>query len=361
MALYQSLARPLLFSLPPERAHQVALAFLARQSVVRTLRAVCGPCIAGPQQLFGLYFRNPLGLAAGLDKDAAALPAWEALGFGFVEIGTVTREPQPGNAAPRLFRLFEERALINRLGFPSSGAAVVARRLAALKKRGRWPAIPVGINLGKNRDTPVDAAAADYVAGLAALRPFADFFVVNVSSPNTPGLRALQQRSHLRVLLSALQAENSRGPRRPLLLKISPDSSETEIAQILDCLSEARLDGIVATNTTLDKRAVNRKYEGGLSGAPLRQRSTEVIRFIARQTGGRLPIIGVGGVFTADDVREKLEAGASLVQLYTGFIYGGPFTTRDILRGLQDPPTRALPSPPGGPVPRGSHTPEPRA
>ena len=286
--------------------------------------------------VFGVNFPNPVGLAAGFDKDGIALAAWEALGFGFVEAGTLTIHGQPGNPKPRLFRVPAQRGLINRLGFNNHGAEAAARRFADLRASRRWPRIPVGINLGKSKVTPLEQAAQDYVASLEKLHPFGDYFVLNVSSPNTPNLRQLQGRDELDALLRAVQAKNHSFPTpKPMLVKIAPDLSFPQIEEILTLAVEHRLAGIVATNTTIDHSLLPTdapSQQGGLSGAPLSARATEIVRFLARQTS--LPIIAVGGVSDAASAREKLDAGASLVQLYTGFVYGGPTLIPEICRGL---------------------------
>jgi dihydroorotate dehydrogenase len=303
-----------------------------------------------PVEAFGLRFPNPVGLAAGMDKHAAAVPVWAALGFGFSELGGVTWHPQPGNPAPRMFRAVPDLALINRMGFNNGGAQAVAERLAEWRELRRWPKHPVGMNLGKSKVTPLAEAAKDYAQSLNALWPHADFFVVNVSSPNTPGLRQLQDRAALDEILAALQATNatlaraSATPRspKPILVKVAPDLAFEALDEILELAGPRQIAGIVATNTTIARPQTTRAdlqriyaQEGGLSGKPLAARSTEVIRHIYRQTGGKLPIIGVGGIFSADDAWEKITAGASLVQVYTGLVYEGPGLAKSIVTGLQ--------------------------
>jgi dihydroorotate dehydrogenase len=347
-ALYRHIIRPLLFACDSEAVHNATLEALARASrqevVCDALASFFAPAPL-PVEVFGLKFPNPVGLAAGMDKHAAALPAWAALGFGFTELGGVTWHAQPGNPAPRMFRAVPDRALINRMGFNNRGAEAMAARLRAWRDAGRWPAHPVGINLGKSKVTPLDQAAGDYANSFRALRPLADFFVVNVSSPNTPNLRQLQDKAALDEILAALQAVNHDGHRapRPLLVKVAPDLTFEALDEILELAGPRRLAGIVATNTTIARPATGdavlaKVYAetGGLSGQPLKQRSTEVIRHLSRQTQGRLPIIGVGGIFNADDAREKFEAGASLVQLYTGLVYEGPGIVREIVEGLRE-------------------------
>ncbi|MFL6530850.1 MAG: quinone-dependent dihydroorotate dehydrogenase [Chthoniobacterales bacterium] len=333
--VYESLVRPLLFSLDPETAHHLAIGALRFASdipaVLRTLnRFVPAP---RPVKLFGLDFRNPVGLAAGFDKNGVAIPAWDALGFGFVEIGTVTARAQPGNPKPRIFRYPEEHALINRLGFNNDGADVVAERLRDLRARGRWPRIPVGINIGKSKATELADAPNDYLYSFRRLREFADYIVINVSSPNTPGLRALQEEESLVRLLRAIQDENRDNPK-PILLKIAPDLRSEDLAGVIAACEANAIAGIIATNTTLDHSAIptQRDQTGGLSGAPLREKSTAFIRAIRGQT--TLPIVGVGGIFDAESAREKLNAGAQLVQIYTGYIYRGPQLVREIVGAL---------------------------
>lgn len=344
--LYQHAVKPALFRLEPERAHELSVDALALLGRVQPLRALMervnrlSPALHRPVACFGLKFPNAVGLAAGFDKNARAWPAAAALGFGHVEIGTVTYLAQPGNPKPRAFRYPAEQAVINRMGFNNDGAAAVAARLAKLPGPGRR-AIPLGINLGKSKAAPLDQAMADYLGSFKLLADHADYLVVNVSSPNTPGLRELQDAAWLRPLLGALVAENgarpARGqPRRPLLLKISPDLSFLQIDAVLQVITDLKLDGIIATNTTLARpgplAAVNEA--GGLSGEPVRRRSTEIINYLARATLGRLPIIGVGGIMDEAAAAEKLDAGATLVQLYTGLIYRGPFFAAAVARAL---------------------------
>ena len=332
---YERLVRPLLFSLDPETAHHLALNCLRLASrfspALRLLRSFEPP--AKPVHLFGLTFRNPVGLAAGFDKNGVALPAWAALGFGFVEIGTVTAKAQPGNPKPRIFRYPEQQALINRLGFNNDGADVVADRLRRLRESKRWPQIPVGINIGKSKATPLEAAADDYLYSFRQLSPLADYVTINVSSPNTPGLRSLQEHEALSRLLSAIREENRRA-RKPVLLKIAPDLSPADLEAIIAACEANEISGIIATNTTLDHSSISsvRDQAGGLSGAPLREKSTEVVRFIRSRS--QLPVIASGGIFDAQSAREKLDAGAQLLQIYTGYIYRGPGLIREITDGL---------------------------
>jgi dihydroorotate dehydrogenase len=278
-----------------------------------------------PVSAFGLNFRHRIGLAAGLDKNGVALPAWEALGFSFVEIGTVTAQAQPGNPRPRIFRYPEQNALINRLGFNNDGAEVIANRLADLRDRGRWPGIPVGINIGKSRVTPIERAVEDYLFSFRKLRAPADYIALNVSSPNTPGLRELQEGPRLDELLRAINAE--RGDL-PLVVKIAPDLEPSALDEIVGVCEANNISGIIATNTTLNHSAIAPDEEGGLSGAPLQKKSTAIVRQIANKT--KIPIIGCGGILDAASGREKIAAGANLLQIYTGFIYRGPKLIREL-------------------------------
>jgi len=331
VSLYRRIIRPLFFSADPETVHHFAMGCLeVAGPLMRALAPAHDPRLA--RRVFGINFPSPVGLAAGFDKNAIALPAWEALGFGFAEIGTVTAKPQPGNPKPRLFRLPEMEAVINRLGFNNEGAEAVADRLRALKASGGWPKIPVGVNLGKSKVTPLEEADADYVTSFERLRAFGDYFVLNVSSPNTPGLRKLQDKAALESLLRTVQAANT--TRLPLLLKIAPDLEWSAIEEILALVELHQLSGIIATNTTIDHSRVpeGRRQQGGLSGQPLKNRSLEVLRFITART--KLPVIGVGGIASADDAKVRLDAGAALVQIYTGLIYEGPGLVREIAKAL---------------------------
>lgn len=337
--LYERTVRPVLFRVgrgDPETAHEKTLSWLSGVGgqpwllkLLTQVNQVKDPC-----RLFGLDFPNVVGLAAGLDKNGVAVQTWSALGFGFMEIGTVTWRPQPGNPRPRLYRLPASKALINRMGFNNEGAQALARRLGS----GVKPPIPVGISLGKSKSTPLEQAADDYVASFVELYRFADYFAVNVSSPNTPGLRNLQDAEGLSTILHALREQNSRlsggGPGKPILVKIAPDLTETAIGQALEvCLSHG-VSGIIATNTTLGRDGVaaddreRAAQPGGLSGAPLRNIALPVVSFVNRETGGRLPVVGVGGITEPRHAAELIDAGASLVQLYTGFIYSGPKLVR---------------------------------
>jgi len=326
--LLYHLIRPLLFRLDAEPAHHLAFRLLTAAQWALARRAAYASATLS-QRLWELSFPNPIGLAAGFDKDARAPLAWSGLGFGFAELGTITAQAQPGNPRPRIFRLAEQRALINRLGFNNAGAADAAARLSRLDRTQRR--VPLGINLGKSRAAPLAQAVTDYQTSFRLLAPHADYVVINVSSPNTPGLRDLQAQAHLTELLAALQA-------RPLLVKLSPDMADDDLAAAVEAIERLRADGVVATNTTIRRDLLTRPVDeaGGLSGAPLRQLATQMIRRVYQLSGGRLPIIGVGGVFTAEDAYEKIRAGASLVQVYTGFIYQGPTLPVDLCRGLEE-------------------------
>ena len=321
--IYERLLRPLLFALDPETAHHFALAFLRATGpfLPKTTDTI------SPVSAFGLNFRHRIGLAAGLDKNGVALSAWEALGFSFVEIGTVTAQAQPGNPRPRIFRYPEQNALINRLGFNNDGAEVVANRLAELRDRGGWPGIPLGINIGKSRVTPLERAVEDYLFSFRKLRAQADYVALNVSSPNTPGLRELQEGQRLDELLRAINAERG---NMPLLVKIAPDLEPAALDEIVSVCEANNISGIIATNTTLDHSAIAQDEEGGLSGAPLQNKSTVVVRQIANKT--KIPIIGCGGILDPASAQEKIEAGAKLLQVYTGFIYHGPKLIREIAK-----------------------------
>ncbi|MEO6001747.1 MAG: quinone-dependent dihydroorotate dehydrogenase [Opitutus sp.] len=343
--LYEKIIRPALFKMEAEHAHELAvdaLALLARFSPVCRAMArsnTLSQARLRPIEAFGLRFPNAIGLAAGFDKNACAWPAAAALGFGHVEIGTVTALAQPGNDRPRMFRYPSSAAVINRMGFNNQGSEAVAARLSKQARPGQRP-IPLGINLGKSKITEIGQATADYLVSFAKLADHADYMVLNVSSPNTPGLRQLQDEDRLRELLAAVTAANRerKTGRVPLLLKIAPDLSFRQIDAVLTALFDFQLDGIIATNTTLARPGAlaSANQAGGLSGRPVRERSTAIINYIARATHGRLPIIGVGGI---DDVRsaaEKLDAGATLLQIYTGMIFKGPFLPAELARGLRD-------------------------
>jgi len=346
--MYRGLVRPVLFRLgggDAETAHEWTLRRLAalsrRPGLLAALRRVAPEA---PREVFGLRFPNPVGLAAGMDKDGAALAAWPALGFGFVEVGTVTWHAQPGNDRPRVFRLRASEAVINRMGFNNAGARALADRLAALPAR----PVPLGVSLGKSRVTTgatgrlasspeVSGAVEDYLASCRVLRPYADYLAVNVSSPNTPGLRALQDRGHLTELLAALRTEAA---GTPMLVKIAPDLTDHAIAELVAVCLDHGVAGVIATNTTLARTGLQPAdvlagaQAGGLSGAPLAARAREVVAFVHRESAGALPIIGVGGITHPDDAVRLMDAGAALVQLYTGLLYRGPGLVRAIVRAL---------------------------
>jgi len=333
--VYRSLVRPLLFRLPPETAHELALHSLSLLPARLIARRVNAPALSIKR--FGLTFSNPIGLAAGFDKNGIALQPLAALGFGFIEAGTVTYHPQPGNPRPRLFRLSEDLALINRAGFNNQGAAAFARRVAEHR-----PECVLGVSIGKSKITPLENAVEDYLASFELVYKLADYIAVNVSSPNTPQLRELQQSQQLEKLLSALQARRSELQKHvPLLVKLSPDLERYDLETIVEVIERLKIDGIIATNTTVsrenlrtDAARVAACGEGGLSGKPLKDKSTQMIAELYELTGGRIPLIGVGGIFTAEDAWEKISAGASLVQLYTGFIYQGPGIAQQISEDL---------------------------
>lgn len=333
-----SLFRPLMFSMDPERVHALTLRLLRVIGQLPPLGAFVRSLYRVPEkpvQVFGLTFSNPVGLAAGYDKDGTAWRGLACLGFGHIEVGTVTPRQQSGNQLPRLFRLPGDRALINRLGFPGRGAESVARQFQYERKKD----LVLGVNLGMNKDTPLIDAVDDYLALLHIFAPLADYLVLNVSSPNTVGLRRLQAKDTLHQLLTAMDKERRRslspdGVPTPLLVKLAPDLTDSELDDALEVITDIGLDGVVATNTTISRDGLTGAHSdemGGLSGAPLRARSTEMIGRIYQQTGGKLPIIGVGGIMDADGAREKLDAGASLVQVYTGLVYRGPNLVREIV------------------------------
>ncbi len=332
--------RSLLFQLPPERAHYLTLTTLeklARLPGTSSLLQTHDLPRHTTSYHFGLPFKNRLGVAAGLDKDARYVDALAKLGFGAVEVGTVTPYAQPGNPKPRLFRLREDKALINRLGFNNDGAEATAARLQKRKSK-----VIIGGNIGKNKSTPNEKAIEDYEFCFRTLHPQVDYFVVNVSSPNTPGLRELQEKKALKKLLSRLQKLNNKmESQRPLLLKIAPDLTHPQLDDILEIAHKTELDGLIATNTTIardglatDKKTLDRIGNGGLSGRPLTDQSTSVIRYLTKHKKSYLTIIGVGGIMTSQDAMEKIDAGASLLQLYTGLIYEGPPLVANILNAI---------------------------
>ncbi len=341
--MYDGLYKYLFSHIDAEQIHQVSINLLAGAGQFAPTRSLLASAFSPqpgfpPINLWGKTFPHPLGLAGGFDKDARCLPALQSLGFSFIEVGTVTPQPQPGNPAPRLFRLTEDQALINRMGFPSAGADVLARRLQSQTHVD----VPVLISLGKNKATALTDAVQDYIALLNSLHQYGDAFVVNISSPNTPDLRKLQTREYLADLLGqiAQTMKSLAGNQlpKPLLVKIAPDLEWSEIDDILDLALKFGIAGIIATNTTLQRSNLHSHYQtetGGLSGKPLGERSTEIIRYIHQHTEKKLVIIGVGGIFTGDDIWEKLSAGATLVQAYTGFIYKGPAFVKQALSGLE--------------------------
>ncbi|NES78192.1 MULTISPECIES: quinone-dependent dihydroorotate dehydrogenase [Okeania] len=368
--IYRSVIFPTLFSglkADPEWVHHQLLNILSFMdtnssskliSSLQTImqKSLCFEDIRLEQTLWGLNFKNPVGLAAGYDKDGVAINAWPQLGFGFAELGTVTLHQQPGNPQPRLFRLPMDRAALNRMGFNNQGAAALAMRLQSQGKNipevlrlqennySFYPNFfPYGINIGKSKITSLEAAATDYLGSFKLLKDWGDYFVVNVSSPNTPGLRSLQNTENLSNILADLQAENK--GVKPILVKIAPDLEKEAIASILDLIKQYQISGIIATNTTISRDELKTKIiaktgklvteeAGGISGAPLTQRATEIIKFIWQETQGKLPIIGVGGIFTVEDAWDKITAGASLIQVYTGWVYQGPGMVKQILQGL---------------------------
>jgi dihydroorotate dehydrogenase len=334
--LYEKLIRPALFRFAPETAHEFGIAALKIGLGSKLAQKIAAERFAsdesfGELERFGLKFKNPLGVAAGFDKNGVAVNQLAALGFGFVEVGTVTFDPQPGNEKPRLFRLPEDKALINRLGFNNEGTPRVVERLKKIK-----PRCVLGVNIGKNKDVPNEAAIENYLKSFDLAHEVADYIAVNVSSPNTPNLRELQKAENLEELLGELQKRNQELVPKPLLVKIAPDLAEPEIEAIVDIAGRLNLAGIIATNTTIARANLRTKINesGGLSGAPVREKANAVIRQIYKCSGGRLPIVGVGGVFTAEDAFEKIAAGASLVQAYTGFVYGGVSFAKEINTGL---------------------------
>lgn len=337
-----SLIRSILFNVDAEKVHYwvmkrltAAYAVAASRNLLKATFTIKSPSLE--RKLWGITFPNPVGLAAGFDKDAKFTDPLACLGFGFIEIGTVTPRAQPGNPKPRLFRLPADKALINRMGFNNDGATAAAERLKKRKEH-----IIIGGNIGKNKDTPNEQATDDYEKGFKELFDVVDYFVVNVSSPNTPGLRALQDKEPLTELLNRLQVINKQKLKsKPILLKIAPDLTDEQLDDIIDIVRTTKLDGIVATNTTISRSGLATPQSeidaigaGGLSGAPARKQSTHVVRYIHEHSKGSIPIIASGGIFTAADAQEKLDAGASLVQVYTGFIYEGPGIAKNICKGL---------------------------
>ena len=347
MSVYTRAVRPALFALDAERAHELTIAALQRATIVNALRWLPDGRLVTrlPQTVFGLNFGNPLGLAAGLDKQGTAVPAWTALGFGFAEIGTVTPMPQSGNAKPRLFRLPRDRAIINRFGFNSVGAERVARNVASGVRRRAETLAPfrLGINIGKNKETANERAAEDYVRTIDALSAHADYFAINVSSPNTAGLRDLQESHTLRTLVQQVVTRvGERSPTRriPVLVKISPDMADADLLRSVDSAVEGCAVGVIATNTTVARPNLQSgpmtTEAGGLSGAPLKATANSVCSLLFRHLGKGIPIVGVGGIFSADDAYERIRSGATLIQVYTALVYEGPGLVRQVLTGLEE-------------------------
>lgn len=349
--MYKTFIRPIFFCFDPEKIHHFTFSLirfshkLGFGSIFRSIYKIENPKLE--RELFGLKFPNPVGLAAGFDKDAILYKELSNFGFGFIEIGTVTPKPQPGNEKPRLFRLKEDSAIINRMGFNNGGVDEAVERL---KKNGKVALVPlsdrvlIGGNIGKNKTTPNEEAVNDYLICFEKLFDFVDYFVVNVSSPNTPNLRELQEKKPLTDLLQTLQDKNKEmslraqsRSRKPILLKIAPDLTDEQLLDIIEIVTTTKIDGVIATNTTISREGIsseNKKEMGGLSGRPLTKRATEVIRFLSEKSDKAFPIIGVGGIHSAEDALEKLDAGASLVQLYTGFIYEGPDLIKQINKAI---------------------------
>lgn len=339
--MYKSLVRPLLFAFDPEAVHHFSfksIKLLSRIPGFSTLsrKRYKQNHPALKRELFGLQFDNPVGMAAGFDKDAKAFKEFSNLGFGFIEIGTLTPVPQDGNPKQRLFRLKKDQAIVNRMGFNNGGVDLAVERLKKNPKLGHPNHVLIGGNIGKNKVTPNDQAVNDYIICFEKLFDHVDYFTVNVSSPNTPGLRELQDRKPLTHILQTLQDLNNKKPqRKPILLKIAPDLTDDQLMDIIGIVEDTKIDGVISSNTTISREGLQSeeslvKQAGGLSGAPLTKRATEVIAFLHDESNGAFPIIGVGGIMTAQDAIDKLNAGASLVQLYTGFVYEGPALIREI-------------------------------
>ncbi len=335
--MYKSIIRPVLFKFDPEKVHHFTFSMIkfmhaipGMSSIIKSKFQINDKRLE--REVFGLKFKNPVGLAAGLDKDAKIYNELDAFGFGFIEIGTITPKPQDGNPKKRLFRLKEDQGIINRMGFNNGGIELAVERLK--KNKG----VLIGGNIGKNKVTPNEEAVNDYKICFDALYDYVDYFVVNVSSPNTPNLRALQDKEPLMELLSTLQAKNLTKPKaKPILLKIAPDLTDDQLLDIIDIVNETKIAGVIATNTTISREGLkseNKVETGGLSGKPLKDRSTEVIRFLSEKSNKSFPIIGVGGIHSAQDALEKLDAGADLIQVYTGFIYEGPALVKEINQAI---------------------------
>ena len=338
--MYKGLIRPLLFLMNAEQAHHFTFKTLKVLFQIPGVKAITslffGSLKGREKQVMGLHFKNPVGLAAGFDKDAKLYNELSAFGFGFIEVGTLTPKPQDGNPKPRLFRIVEDEAVINRMGFNNGGLNAAALRLAKKKTD-----IIIGGNIGKNKVTPNDVATSDYIKGVEALHDVVDYFVVNVSSPNTPNLRELQEKEPLKALLKEVKAKNEELGAKPLMLKIAPDLTDGQLDDIVGIVNELKLSGVVATNTTISRAGLKASQEkvaamgaGGLSGKILRERSTEVVRYLRNKLSADIAIVAVGGIFTGKDAKEKLDAGADLVQVWTGFLYEGPAMVRRMLRSL---------------------------
>lgn len=336
--------RSLLFLTPPEWAHYFSmnwLKFFCAVGLKGLIGGIYKPKKGLEKKIWGLKFSNPVGLGAGFDKNAKYLRELEALGFGFVEIGTVTPLAQKGNDKPRLFRLPKDKALINRMGFNNDGAEKISKRLQQWRAKNKNTKLIIGGNIGKNKITPNEDAWKDYEICFKQLHPYVDYFVVNVSSPNTPGLRELQEKESLKKILTTLQSHNTGNNKKPVLLKIAPDLTKEQLNDMIDLALEIKLDGIVATNTTISRNGLrihNSKLKiignGGLSGLPVKERNTEIVKYIYEGTMGQMPVIASGGIFTGEDAKEKMDAGASLVQIWTGFIYEGPAIVKRICENL---------------------------
>ena len=349
--LYRTLLRPAVFLQDSERAHSRVLSALSKMSRTRFSLSILGALYRSPElpvKLFNLDFSNPVGVAAGMDKNGDAVPSWQSIGYGFCEIGGVTLHEQPGNPKPRMFRASKDKALINRMGFNNIGAHALQEQLQFWKDNGLWPDSPVGINLGKSKITPLKDAPLDYSGSIKILWKHADFFVINVSSPNTPGLRDLQESKNLDLIIKKCCETNKEcseggdNTLKPILVKIAPELDDGFLEDIVKLVKKHKLSGIVATNTTVHRPETTNantekiyKEVGGLSGAPLKDKSTEMISKIYKLTKGKIPIIGVGGIFTAEDAWNKITAGASIVQLYTGLVFEGPGIAKSIVKGLK--------------------------
>jgi dihydroorotate dehydrogenase len=334
-----TLFRPLLFKLDPETAHGLTLNLVRLVGIFPPSRWLLQAMYAAPPkpvEAFGLKFKNPVGLAAGYDKDGVAIRGLAALGFGHLEIGTVTPRPQPGNPKPRVFRLVEDQAVINRMGFPGKGASNVERRLSSIVHRPRSTIL--GLNLGKNKDTPIENAADDYIMLMRTFAPLADYLAINISSPNTVGLRRLQGREMLEGLLGAIAEERRMSKvKRPILVKIAPDLNDEELDDALDVILRTGMDGVIATNTTLARdglQSTRQGETGGLSGRPLTVRSEAVLDKVVKRLEGRIPVVSVGGIMSPDDAKRRLERGAALIQVYTGLVYAGPGLVKQIVQSL---------------------------